>query len=269
MKISIVYPESLKMYYSQLALAFKNCLEQLQHDVIITHNTAESTELEFNLCPLHYGSFTKINKKYVMIQMEQFPTKFCSNGWQEQKWNQTKSFIHLYNAVWDTFYEFHKDLYTTIPVYNFQLGYHPSFDYYENVIKDKKASFFGSMSERRKVILSKIHDVTTIESITDFNRSDLVNHTKVNLNIHYSESNLCESLRIVVFLLSNKAFILTEDFIGDDELKKCVITTDNFSEIDYYVNHDEERNRFAENAYQYIKTHRTLLQSIRSCIDHI
>jgi hypothetical protein len=274
MKISLVYPEHFKMFYGQLTIAFKDCLEKLGHDVVIAHDVNENTELEINFCPLHYDVFIKmVNKKYIMLQMEQFPTKFSSNSWQGHKWNRTKSFIHLYDIIWDTYYEFHKDLYAeyNIPVYDFKLGYHESFDFYSNVIKNKDASFFGSLSDRRRSVLSKLHkfNVVVETGITDENRTKFVNETKVNINIHYSESNLCESLRLIVFLLSNKAFVLTEDFLGDDELKKCVFISnehDFAAHIDYYINHDEERNKFAEEAYNYLKINRTLYQAIKKCL---
>jgi len=275
MKISIVYPEHFKMFYSQLALAFKDCLEQLGHTVIVVHNVNESTELEFNFCPLHYDKFIKIHgKKYIMFQMEQFPTKFCATAWQGHKWNKTKEFINLYDSVWDTYYEFHKDLYTEykIPVYDFKLGYHQSFDLYKETLKDKDASFFGSMSDRRRAVLSKLHkfNVAVESAVTDDDRARLVNQTRVNLNIHYSDSNLIESLRIIVFLLSSKAFVLTEDFIGDDELKKCVFVSNEqefAAHIDFYKNHEVERNKFANEAYNYLKTHRTLFQAIKNCME--
>ena len=100
-------------------------------------------------------------------------------------------------------------------------------------------------------------------------RAKLINQTKVNLNIHYSESNLFESLRVLVFLLSSKAFVLTEDFIGDEEIKKYVFISEEqhfAAHIDYYKSHDIERNKFAEEAYNYLKTHRTLFQSIKNCM---
>ena len=35
MKISIVYPAHFKMFYNQIAVAFKDCLEKLNHEVVI------------------------------------------------------------------------------------------------------------------------------------------------------------------------------------------------------------------------------------------
>jgi len=271
MKISIVYPEQFNMFYFHLANAFKDCLEQLNHEVKIIHNVLSESDLEFNLCPLHYGLFEKKKKIYLMVQMEQFPTQFCSNGWQQHKWNMTKSFLHLYDTVWDTYYEFHKELYAEHPVCDFKLGYHPSFDFYQDVVKNKDASFFGSISDRRRNILSKLN-VVGESSITDENRINLINRTKVSLNIHYSDSALLESLRVIVFLLSNQAFVLTEDFLGDDDLKKYVVIAnehDFSSKIDYYKNNDNERNKIANEGYQYLKTERTLFQSIKKNMEKI
>lgn len=96
------------------------------------------------------------------------------------------------------------------------LGYHSILEQIDtNIPKDIDLLFYGSINDRRRSILQKIHLDTGIKTLTLFDvygkeRNQYIARSKIVLNIHFFESQIFESVRIS-FLLNNKIPIIVEN----------------------------------------------------------
>ena len=161
--------------------------------------------------------------------------------------------------------------------------WYPSLDY--NVcsdgIEDKKYDllFIGNMpgvdNRRQKLLDFLIERYKTFPIRNDLwgiNKAKALASAKICLNIHFDESRYMESARLNDYF-SNKCFVLSEPirnpepFIeGKDYIE--FFWTNICNLIDYYLEHERERNAIAESAYRRIHEH-TLLDSARVLIDNL
>jgi len=271
MKINIVYPKIAVNTYKEWCLAFQDCFKKLGFDTDIKHEiNSDDADIEIIQSYARFGEFEKKkNKRYIMIQGEHFPTYQCSNIWQKNKLDAFLSLEEYYDEVWDTFYPFHIDHYPKDKIVkHLKLGYHPIFDHsYYNFEYQHDTSFFGCVNEKRKKLLEKLNSFYSMD-INGVERIKLIKNSKINLNIHFSDSYLLESLRIL-YLICNKAFILTETFIGDEDLKPFLIMG-SYEEIpelvEKYLKNENDRERIKNEGYHYFKDKRTMVLGIEKCL---
>jgi hypothetical protein len=269
MKINVVYPQKFASIFGTWSLAIVDCLNVLRYDANIRHQiNFDSCDIEIIQCPLYYELFEKKHyKKYIMIQGEQFPTIQHTSKWQKSKWDRIRKFLHCYDIVWDTYNTYHSHLYENITSVQYNIGYHPLFDKYENVEKKYDISFFGTLNDRRVDLINRIGNVEINQNITGFERDLFINQSKINLNIHYSESKLLQTLRIL-YCACSKGCIISEDFIGDEDLRDRMINIDKDNLPDmvvYLLNSESVRNEVTEDVYNYFKNKRTMINGIKEC----
>lgn len=275
MNFAIVYPEIYKLYFDKISRSMQMVFQDMGHHCILTHDIEVKSDVVVVQCGLYYRTFSRQpNQKYILVQMEQFPNAYANSGWQMQKWIDTKSFLHCYDCVWDTYYDLHKYLYDQIKGCQFHLGYHELFDAHQTVAKKYDVSFFGSLNERRKSIMYQLPKLKISGNVQGDRRDTFINESKINLNIHYSDSPMLETLRVIMFLLCNKAFVMTEKFVGCDLLKDrehlvVINQGDIVEKTAYFLSEKELRQKISEQGYQFIKNEFRLESHIKNCLKYL
>lgn len=278
--INVVYPLKFQMYFKTWSESIVDILKEFNIDSCIKNEiNSDDSDIEIIHVPLYYGRFEKKkNKIYIMIQAEQLPNEKFNSDWQQKKLNRISNFIDCYDIVWDTYYEFHKHLYnlSKIKVIKYNLGYHKFFDKNQNLKKENDVSFFGTINDHRMSIFESIKSnsfsLKIYQKVYDNERDLLINKSKINLNLHFLGSPLLETLRVLLYLISNKAFVITEPFIGDRDIKDkehlVVSSINNMKDtIKYYLKNENERNAIANNGYEYLKNNRTMYNGIKTCLE--
>jgi len=148
-----------------------------------------------------------------------------------------------------------------------QLGYHAHF---ENpaVEKDIDVSFLGETESRARRRLFK-HFKRHLQCKTLFDNSSKSNfeayrrdiaRSKMTLNIRViREYSLFTSVRVVLFAMTNKTLVLTQNSLFMEDYKNgehLVICNDHYQFIDrinYYLAHEDERLKIVNNAYNLIQ----------------
>ena len=74
--------------------------------------------------------------------------------------------------------------------------------------------------------------------------------------------------------MCNKGFVLSENFVGDNDLKnnKCLVIAkrEDFKyQVKHFIKCPMARTEIANNAYNYIKKYRRLDDSIKKCMGEI
>jgi len=277
MKVAIVYPEEVEMYFGLISRAMCAVLRQLGYDAEIAHDIKIKSDIVIVQCGLGYRDFRPIpSQKYVLVQMEQFPNSHSTSGWQQEKWDATKRFVHHYDAVWDTYYDIHKHLYGNQNACQFFLGYHPLFDTRQALPKLYDVSFLGHVgNSRRRSLLGQIPNLHVVTNKLDKqDRTNLVCQSKINLNIHYSDSPLLETLRVIVIIMSNGGFVMTENFVGCDQLidGEHLVVVDDKNIVDktrYYLEEEKERLRIADQGNAFLVNSFTLEKHMKYCLDRL
>jgi len=277
--INIVLPEYAPAHiaFTGLSLAFKDALTAMGYTVNMNSHIDQSDadiELIIALIAIKNPNRQNPNKRYIVVQTEQLPTKQSQAPWQIAKWNELKKYIQPNDIIWDFFYPFHKHLYSNQSDY-IKFGYHPRFDNFAEIEKKYDICFYGAPSDRRKNLMkdfgSKFSWQGNFRNIHSQNRIDIINSSRICLNIHYSASKLVELIRVVSHYLSNKAFVLSEPIIGHDWImNKNLVVTSPIRQFDdkirYFIKNEKERNELAEQSYQYLKTNHKMSDYIEQCM---
>ena len=271
MRINVVYPIKFANVFKVWSNAIVDCLRQLGHEAVIQNSiNFDSADVEIIQCPLIFEKFEKKHyKKYVMIQGEQFPTSQHCSKWQMDKWKRISLFLNLYDCVWDTYEPFHKTLYTDKPVIHYKMGYHSYFDNFKEIEQNIDVSFFGTMNERRNQICEEIGNVQINQRILDKERDKFINQSKINLNIHYSESKLLQTLRIL-YVGCSRGFIISEDFIGDEDLRDVMVNVSReelLGTVKYFLENDSKRIELRDLFYEFLKSERTMFKGVQHCME--
>jgi len=217
------------------------------------------------------------NKRYIVVQTEQLPTIQSQAPWQIAKWNELQKYIHPKDLIWDFFYPFHKHLYSNTADY-IKFGYHHRFDHSAEIEKKYDICFYGAPSDRRKRLMkdfsSKFSWQGDFKNVHSQKRIDIINSSRICLNIHYSASKLVELIRVVSHYLSNKAFVLSEPIIGHKWImEKNLVVTAPIKQFDdkirYFIKNEQERNEIAEHSYQCLKTNHKMSDYIEQCMTRL
>lgn len=150
--------------------------------------------------------------------------------------------------------------------FRLQGGYDPKQHLPINIKKDIDVSFIGSIKKRKDCHVDRheYYDKIDFESFTGKygkQHSEIVSRTKINLNF---TEGLGTSNRIYK-LLASKGFVATQIWqtINEDfEVNKDLITFKSVSDlkkkIQYYLEHEDERNQIAEHGYQTVQKYDNL-----------
>jgi hypothetical protein len=143
---------------------------------------------------------------------------------------------------------------------NFKLGFSQVYQIEYEDSKPIDILFYGCMNERREKILSKISNITILDS-KDQNSWypkiwNKIRNSKIVLSVHYYEPSNNDFHR-VASLLANKTFVIAEKSSLDEEYNKNEgFLTFKYDEIpdacQYYLNNTKERIKWQEKGYNYI-----------------
>jgi hypothetical protein len=220
-----------------------------------------------------FGVFDKQEgKTYVMLQAEHFPHSQYTSDWQTRNLIGMQRYFDIYDIIWDIFLPNHRHHYEGYNAVLHTIGYHPIFDKSVNILKDKDTSFFGTLNDRRNAILDACNCSYRIGTIIDGAvRDQLIRSSKINLNIHFTESKLLETLRIV-YIISNNGFVITEDFIGDEDLQDVLVFASKEvlpEVIAKYLSDHTFRREVQSKQQEYFITKRTMRNTVFNLIFHL
>jgi predicted nucleotidyltransferase len=125
-----------------------------------------------------------------------------------------------------------------------------------SIEKDIDILFVGSITERRKRILSELQKEFHVEwqKVYGTELSLYINRAKIVLNIHAEEYLDVETR--VFEVLGSGGFLITEKLAQENPFKDGVhlIETENIEEmskkIRWYLSHDQERNEISDHGYK-------------------
>lgn len=140
--------------------------------------------------------------------------------------------------------------------------------------------FLGAgFPEHRRILMDKLREkyvvldtATPDEVLWGKEKYKAISETRICLNIHQEPGLVMESPRLYDYF-ANKAFVLSESMKWSDPFKdgKDYITyyySDIMEKIEFYLEHTDERDRIAENAYLTVKT-MSMERTINIIIDAI
>jgi tetratricopeptide (TPR) repeat protein len=145
--------------------------------------------------------------------------------------------------------------------------YSPSLETINQLPDEKKnidVLFYGAITDERRLIRETLQKKLPNKTICFYvnlwgqQRDDTIARSKIVLNIHGYSSNIFESSR-VCHLLSNKAFVITEKSIDDDDYKELdggLIRVEKERIVEMVVKYlelSEERSKVTNRGYQAVK----------------
>jgi hypothetical protein len=185
-------------------------------------------------------------RKYIVVQTENLnESALLQNGGKEE-------YIKFLNGAYDVWD------YTT----NFRLGYSKFYELEYEESKDIDVLFYGSVNERRRLILSQIPNIVVLNSpghIQEHHYPMLWNYirrSKITLCVNYYDNSNADVVRLVP-LLSNRTFFIAEktiDPIHNSRTEYVVCDYEKIPEMcSYYLSNPKERLKYIDSGFQYIK----------------
>lgn len=217
--------------------------------------------------PLHYRNEEFRNRQflYAGIQTEQLPNRevYCVD-FGKDKYEMFRKYYHKYDFIFEwspSSYRFLKERYKRVfflPHCSFsQMEYADM----ERVTPEPYDLFFAGspigVRGRREKLLKALEEryrlYPQVSNLWGEEKGEGILSSKICLNIHFDHSLVFESPRIYEYL-SNKKFVLSErmadsyPFVAGVDYGEFQIRNI-FDRVDYYLSHDEERARIAENGH--------------------
>ena len=202
----------------------KELLQCLKLNGIVAVLTSEIKKDNFLDLYIIFGmnDFTSpiIPNNYIVYQLEQ------TTGNDESQWFNDNYLNYMKNAlsIWD----YSLINYQNLTKQGFKKIEYVPIQYMSTVKKikhhcfekkDIDIFFYGSFNDRRLKILKQLEqkglNVVYKNNIWDDERKDLIERSKIILNIHYFENSILETVRLS-YLLSNNCFIISE--VGKDPI---------------------------------------------------
>jgi hypothetical protein len=193
--------------FDEVATLLQATLQDLGHTVSHVRNrtgTGRNIVLGCNLI----SPQALVGVDYIAYQLEQL---FPGSPW----WARVEPVIRGAAEVWDyslanvAFLAHHGIKARYLPV-----GWHPSLKRIPRLPSVQQVLFYGALSPRRKEILSQVGQagLTTLalsSVVFGSKRDSHIAQSRLNLNLHYYEANVFESVR-VAYLLNNQRLVLSE-----------------------------------------------------------
>ena len=150
------------------------------------------------------------------------------------------------------------------------IGYAETLTRIAPVEEDIDVLFYGAMNQRRADIIQELRyrgaNVVALEGIYGAERDAMIARAKLVLNIHYYETSVFESARMV-YLLANKKCVLSEDSVDPDFVGGLV-----FAPYDELVDacrvllgDEEKRKQIAEKGFEIVRA-RTMTEDLRAAL---
>jgi len=239
--------------YSNRHTYFKEIIDAFYDILKKDHVVTISTEIIPDSINIIFGCNNIQNKEYnipensIIVNLEQL--------YDDSTWIKRGFYLDILKKyqVWDYSLDNIEWLKTKeiFNVKHFKIGKSPAFEYpiNNNTVDTKSIDvlFYGSMNNRRREIINKLrklnYNVVTVNAWGK-NREDLINNSRIVLNIHFFSTFILEILRIIP-LIANNHFVITETSSypdNNDEWKENIVTVDYDSIVDtvkYYLNNQE------------------------------
>ena len=179
----------------------------------------------------------------------------------------TDSYLDLLRAheVWDYSRQNMREL-AKLGITNVKycaIGYMPELTRIEPAQCDIDFLWYGSLNERRAVILKRLHEmgysVEALFGVYGASRDAFIARSKIVLNIHFYESKVIEIGRIY-YLLANRRFVISEkgnDRELEDHIRDGLVLTDYENMVEAcvrYLKEDKLRQGIAEKGFSIISS---------------
>jgi glycosyltransferase involved in cell wall biosynthesis len=128
----------------------------------------------------------------------------------------------------------------------------------QNIHKDIDVLFVGSMTARRKKVFDQLSQQFSVYTTSAFahQANELYNRAKIILNIHANQYLDTETR--IFEVLATKSFLLTEQlasespFVSGTHLVELEALDDFAAHVQYFLEHEEERQTIAQRGYEAI-----------------
>lgn len=164
-------------------------------------------------------------------------------------------------------------------IIHFPWGYSPKMDYARYGVKQygpvstalRRVHFLGGVTPRRREILQALAEKFVINKDASYTYPGrLVKKAAISLNLRKDDRGSFAAGRVASLLLGNQAFTITEPFEQEEKLpfidgKHLVVASnveDMKEKIGYYLEHQEERLKIAEQGYCFVTEHYTMTQNL-------
>lgn len=281
MRIYVVSQVDSGRWFADIAAATAYSLRQNGHDAIWqATNSLNDYKNKTEGIVLAVGAhcfrdfYKNLNLIYVGWEFEPLI------GYNEYNERKRKSF-EVYSKLYD-YIAFSNEAATQyfkmsimLNVFTMQLGYHPIFEFKKsNPQKDIDVLFYGSGSPRRDILLGKlrksklkVHSITSFQNYVDGSaKYQLIERSKVCINIHYVSSLFFDQHRIVKDYISNKAFTITETLSDKSRIQVIQIPYDQLvgAICDWAGKSQEERDKRALADYLTLKQYNNLDDEVKA-----
>ncbi len=237
--------------FDVVAESFLKSLQELGHKADITrenrHGFTEGRRIVFGAHLLHYKALTNTD---IIYQSEQVGTVAMSNG-----------YLNFLSAceVWDyskvNLERLEKD--HGIKAKHVPIGYHPCMTnpLIPKLIQDIDVLFYGSINQRRRVILDQLKakglKVVELFGVYGDKLDEYIARSKIILNVHYYDTAIFEIFRCA-YLFANKKCVVSETGkdlnLEDSGALRCHYN-DLVEKVDLLLQKDSIRNLVADSGF--------------------
>lgn len=297
--IVITLAPHVRRWFQDIAIAAARSLKELGHKCnVVASNKIDgfNSEAYDTVIVLAPHAYTELNmslnfikspdKVYVGWCMEQTPfiDKTCES--MSKNWQRALKYIDKFDFFFtESDVKTQYILNTGRQAFTASLGYHPHFTMYnkelENAPKQYDVFFVGAMYPRRTQIIQRLKELglkiypATSDFFDPIVKANAVKICKVGLNIHHNEIGYFEKPRIIQDYMSNKTMVVTETVDNAEDMvnkKHWVMEShDNLAETvkTWCTKPNSEREKIVDNAFEFIRTRYTMVDSMRNIVDVI
>lgn len=203
--------------FDELIDSYAGAIRNLGHEVLVSRNSIVSFVTNILIGAHQKIELPALPNNTILCNTEQII---------EGSWWLTERYINLLKlcTVWD-YSKFNveklKKDYGLRDVHYAGLGYSKSLERITPAPeKDIDVLFFGSISERRAIILNKLIDagmnVVALYGAYGKERDDYIARSKIVLNVHFFKECYFEPIR-VGYLLNNNVFVVSEESVNKED----------------------------------------------------
>jgi len=204
--------------FDEVAIGLKAAFARLGHDIPIVRDVKEvkgkAIVLGCNFIPKI--NMTNLPENMILFNMEQV---YKDSPWMGQGYVDLLKKYPVWDYSWRNIRAL-KEMGVPNVTYC-GIGYEPELSRIPQVQEDIDVLFYGSLNERRKVIVNELRKngirAEAVFGIYGEERDKYIARSKIVLNIHFYDACIFEIVRIS-FLLANRKFVISEE--GKDEQEK-------------------------------------------------
>jgi GR25 family glycosyltransferase involved in LPS biosynthesis len=256
--LGLLIAKSIGYMLNKLKLKYNIVLEITDEDVKL--NTDKPNEIYIILFPQTLKIFPDVNK-YIIYQLEQYKQSTWINDEYKKKIENSLFTLEYSLENYNNFDPIYKKkiFYFPIPIINIE------YDNLDTIYK-YDILFVGAPNNRRNNIireLKKKYNVLFLAKTYNNDLYDLMDQTKIILNLHYYKNAILETTRLNEALFNNKLIIselpdendvfnkkfYENNIIFIDEIKDDLTNINNlFEKLDFYLNNKNYNEILSKNS---------------------